>query len=203
MDNRRSQTKDNILGLTVSLIGQQGYEYISARKITQSLGISSSAFYKHFKSKEELLDEVLVCVSQIVYDGFRKKHRSDLLAKSSIEQLYLFGIYLHEQFLTNENLMHFLFFSPSAIKVYGSFDVREENSSNCSLLNEAIRIIREVKCDNGLYADVETLCTKWWAFLQGYTLLVMSHVIKLNSRMIAGAIDDVIFGDRSHRPASE
>lgn len=178
-----------------SLIDQHGAEQITIRQITRSLGIASSAFYKHFSSKEELLDGVLVYTSQKVCDGFREKYQGVLLSKPSVEQLYLFGIYLHEQFLLHENTMHFLFFSASALKAYSEFNIKGQAASNFALLNEALRIIEEVKNDNGLSSDVQTLCTKWWAFLQGYTLLVMTNVIEPNNIIIANAIDDVICGD--------
>lgn len=49
-----SDTEQKIIDNTIKMIDQDGYQSISLRKLARYFGMITSAFYKHFKNKEEL-----------------------------------------------------------------------------------------------------------------------------------------------------
>lgn len=53
-----STTKKNIIETGIELFSQRGYSGVSIRDITKEVGIKESSLYKHFKSKEELIDTI-------------------------------------------------------------------------------------------------------------------------------------------------
>lgn len=52
-------TKDNILNAALDLFSKRGYEGASMSDIADLLGITKAALYKHYKSKQEILDGII------------------------------------------------------------------------------------------------------------------------------------------------
>ena len=52
-------TKDNILNAALKLFSERGYEGASMSDIADLLGITKAALYKHYKSKQEILDSII------------------------------------------------------------------------------------------------------------------------------------------------
>ena len=65
-------TKDKILSASVKLFSEKGYDATSVRDIAQEVGIKSSSLYNHYKSKEDILQEIFVLfkndIEQIKFD---------------------------------------------------------------------------------------------------------------------------------------
>ena len=55
MDERRTDTREQIRRLALELFAQRGYDGTSLREIADRLGITKAAVYYHFKTKEEIL----------------------------------------------------------------------------------------------------------------------------------------------------
>lgn len=51
------KTKKEILETAIALMQEHGYEKVSIRHICDKLGISTGAFYHHFPSKEEMINQ--------------------------------------------------------------------------------------------------------------------------------------------------
>jgi len=51
-------TKEKIIDVSIELFSNNGYNGVSIRDITKLVGIRESSLYKHFKSKEEILDNI-------------------------------------------------------------------------------------------------------------------------------------------------
>ena len=49
-------TKERILNASLEMFSQNGYAGPNIRELTASLGLVRSSMYKHFGSKEEILD---------------------------------------------------------------------------------------------------------------------------------------------------
>jgi len=58
--NSSEQTSENILSISAKLFIEKGFEKTSIQDIINELGMSKGAIYHHFKSKEEILDAVLL-----------------------------------------------------------------------------------------------------------------------------------------------
>ena len=55
MDERRTDTREQIRRLALELFAQRGYDGTSLREIADRLGITKAAVYYHFKTKEDIL----------------------------------------------------------------------------------------------------------------------------------------------------
>lgn len=56
---KSEQTKQRILAKANELFSENGYQATGVDEITQSIGMTSGVFYNHFKSKPELLNEIV------------------------------------------------------------------------------------------------------------------------------------------------
>lgn len=54
-----NDTKKRILESALKLFSEKGYEGTNIRELSASLGLSKAAFYKHYKSKEELWNSII------------------------------------------------------------------------------------------------------------------------------------------------
>lgn len=52
-------TKDNILNAALKLFSERGYDGTSMSDVANLLGITKAALYKHYKSKQEILDSII------------------------------------------------------------------------------------------------------------------------------------------------
>lgn len=50
-------TEEKIINQTIHLIDTSGYQNLSLRKLTKELGLTTGAFYRHFKDKNELFQK--------------------------------------------------------------------------------------------------------------------------------------------------
>ena len=55
-----SDTRENLLRLAARSFGTYGYSATTMRNIADAAGIEAASIYYHFKSKEELVDAVMV-----------------------------------------------------------------------------------------------------------------------------------------------
>ena len=56
-------TKERILDLSLELFSKYGYQGTSVKNIADAVGIKDSSLYKHFKSKKEIFDTIVVEMS--------------------------------------------------------------------------------------------------------------------------------------------
>lgn len=55
MDQRRTDTRQQIQAIALEMFAEHGYDGTSLRQIAERLGVTKAAVYYHFKSKEEIL----------------------------------------------------------------------------------------------------------------------------------------------------
>ena len=65
-------TKERILGTALELFAQKGYLGTSMNDIAQELGITKAALYKHYASKQEILDRIVKRMSEMDYEGAKE-----------------------------------------------------------------------------------------------------------------------------------
>ena len=61
-------TKERILETALELFAQSGYLGTSMSDIAKQLGITKGALYKHYKSKQEILDCIVERMNQMDYE---------------------------------------------------------------------------------------------------------------------------------------
>lgn len=78
------QTKDRIRATAFSLFLQKGYDNTPIQAIIDAVGIAKGTFYHHFKSKEEMLVDLVEGMSRRVVDALAPIAASDLGAREKI-----------------------------------------------------------------------------------------------------------------------
>jgi AcrR family transcriptional regulator len=72
-DDRRTDTREQIRDVALELFAEQGYEKTSLREIAERLGVTKAAVYYHYRTKEEILDnlfaDLLGSIEEIVEWG--------------------------------------------------------------------------------------------------------------------------------------
>ena len=59
MKQKGRNTKQKILEESMKLFSVSGFDTVSIRAIAEAVGVGNSALYKHFKSKKEILNEIV------------------------------------------------------------------------------------------------------------------------------------------------
>lgn len=65
MESKEKNTKERILEEALKLFSQSGYIGTSMSDIAKELGVTKAALYKHYKSKQEILDSIVEKMNQM------------------------------------------------------------------------------------------------------------------------------------------
>lgn len=66
-------TKDRILDSALTLFSQKGYTGTNMRELASAMGLTKAALYKHFRSKEEILDTLMDSIEAYYRENFGSK----------------------------------------------------------------------------------------------------------------------------------
>lgn len=70
--SREKNTKERILEEALKLFAQSGYMGTSMNDIAINLGVTKAALYKHYKSKQEILDSIVEKMNQMDKERVKK-----------------------------------------------------------------------------------------------------------------------------------
>lgn len=62
--NKKMTTKEKILKSALKLFAKKGVDKTSTREITEDVGIAESTLFKHFKTKQELIDTLYIAIKE-------------------------------------------------------------------------------------------------------------------------------------------
>ena len=65
MESKEKNTKEKILEEALKLFAQSGYMGTSMNEIASRLGVTKAALYKHYSSKQEILDSIVEKMNQM------------------------------------------------------------------------------------------------------------------------------------------
>ncbi|RNI22918.1 TetR/AcrR family transcriptional regulator [Flexivirga caeni] len=71
---RPKPRRQQIIDVAADLFAERGYHGVSIADLGTALGLSGPALYKHFASKDALLAEMLVGISQRLYDEGERRY---------------------------------------------------------------------------------------------------------------------------------
>lgn len=94
----RVDTRERILSEAARLFAVRGFRGTSIDDLGQACGMSGPAVYKHFGSKDEVLAELLIRISEHLRDGGRAVVSSSESGRIALERLIDF----HLDFTTHE-----------------------------------------------------------------------------------------------------
>lgn len=72
METREKNTKERILEEALKLFSQSGYMGTSMNDIAAELGVTKAALYKHYKSKQEILESIVERMNQMDAERAKK-----------------------------------------------------------------------------------------------------------------------------------
>ncbi len=107
---RAKNTKELILDVSLTLFSERGYDGVGIREIAKVVGIGDSALYKHFKSKEDIFNAIIVSVkssfeeitASLQIDGADAQKDKDFYLDIGNEKIVelctnMFLYYLHDE----------------------------------------------------------------------------------------------------------
>jgi AcrR family transcriptional regulator len=103
-----SDQKDRILACACDLYLENGLEGFSMRKLARCLGVTAPALYRHFESKEHVLQEVV----REAYARFTRHLYASLQGRTPLERFQLAGDGYVEFALESPRLFEVLFAAP-------------------------------------------------------------------------------------------
>lgn len=93
-DKAATTTKGKIFVTAIDLFSTSGFNGVSIRDITRDVGIKESSFYKHYKSKDELLDTIF----EYFNSEFAKAGNPDTVKNDEIIKFIDPAIFLKQSF---------------------------------------------------------------------------------------------------------
>lgn len=105
-ESRITKSKDNkkrIIDAALSLINEKGYDNVSVNEITNRAGVSKGAFYIHFKSKEDLIEQQIT----LFYDEYKldkshsKYERLSFFILASIKRIKEVGLKMCQEWFSS------------------------------------------------------------------------------------------------------
>lgn len=164
-------TENKLIQRTIKLISQQGYQNLSLRHLTNAIGLTTGAFYKHFATKDELLKKT---ARQLSTDFISKVPLRK--SQNPKKQLLIIAKYLCCAVVKQPNLIDFLFFSPVVSEAYRS------KNSNYSFLNKVRELVEEINSNKNI--SNQKLFLQVWSFIQGYAYLIKNHVTHYDAQLV-------------------
>jgi len=78
--------RERILAAAADLFAQKGFYAVSVREITRAVGINESSLYNHFRSKDQLLEEILN-----LFESQEEEFFKNLFSAKEIEKIVIRG----------------------------------------------------------------------------------------------------------------
>lgn len=83
-------TKQKIIYASIDLFAQKGFKEVSVRELAAAVGIKASSLYKHFESKEDILDHIFIMfkerMAQTVLEKEKLKGDMDMISPENFFQ---------------------------------------------------------------------------------------------------------------------
>jgi TetR/AcrR family transcriptional regulator, fatty acid metabolism regulator protein len=160
--------KDQLIRGVLSVIARDGMKHLSVARVSREVGLVPSALYRHFHSKDEMLNAVLEYIQERIQNNFREvcEQTEDPLER------------LHKFLMRQLKLVHESPAIPVVIFSQGLFsDLNERRQRLHAALNEfrgrLISIVRMGQKEGQIRRDVspETVVLFWIGILQPAALL--------------------------------
>ncbi|CAM3111344.1 TetR/AcrR family transcriptional regulator [Leuconostoc rapi] len=165
-------TKSLILNTTIEWISEKDYREISLRTLTNSIGITTGAFYKHFNNKEDLYYQVSILLSQELTERLNLDITADPTSEllKVAEQICLL-------FQNEPYLMAFIMLNQSN-------NLDRQNFVFLDAINKLIQRVNPTKNEQSNKA----LFIQLWSFIQGYGALIKNGVTNYDRGLVKNTL---------------
>lgn len=99
-----SDTKERILQKSLEMFAENGYKGTNLRELALSLGLSKSALYRHFESKEDIWNALMARVEEYYVSRFGSKNTIQVYPQSA-EEFYNFVIKMISFTINDKNII--------------------------------------------------------------------------------------------------
>lgn len=168
--------KHDLIENAIQIINEYGFEQLSLRSLSKQCGVSHNAIYRHFESKEKMIDCCRVYVIDSLTDYLSNAIKG--ADYSNPETLNTLSYSYIEFFRQRPTYFSFIYDSKTSCKIVFSLDIVEENYPPFEIFRAVCTaLIKEYQLtkDEGLKRLV-----KYWAIMQGMVSFMISPNIELD-----------------------
>mgnify|MGYP001544891013 CR=1 FL=1 len=178
-----SESRERILALACDLYLSDGLDGFSMRKLAKAVGVTAPALYRHFDSKERLLQDVMVQA----YEQFAQYLYRALAGTTSRDRFRMASSAYLDFALDHPKLYDMLFATPATSGLRAASD--ELEALGCAIGQFWHDRVRECMDDGILLeGDHEGISTTLWAHAHGLITLHRKGVL-----MREGTLDEMEF----------
>ncbi len=84
--------KQELLDSALDLFAEKGYDHTSINDIIDKVGVTKGAFYYYFKSKEQVLDEIVEKFNEYDAQIFREVMAEEISAAEKLRRMHIRGL---------------------------------------------------------------------------------------------------------------
>lgn len=165
--------KNELIKKGIEIVNKEGINSFSLRKVATACKVSHAAPYSHFKSKEELLNEMQIYIT---------KEFSELLENSikentnNMELLKELGKTYVNFFIDNPSYYKFLYYQ-SDIKIDLNLSIADEKNYKPYIIYKNIVLLLLKNHNYSKEKQIDILITLW-SFIHGLTALATTENIE-------------------------
>ncbi len=102
-EEKSKENKKRIIECALKLISEKGFDNVSVSEITNSANVSKGAFYIHFKSKEDLIEQQInIFYNDFILDESKsKKQRLEYFIIESIKHIKDAGLKMCQEWFSH------------------------------------------------------------------------------------------------------
>ncbi|GAB6065241.1 TetR/AcrR family transcriptional regulator [Aquifex pyrophilus] len=131
MGEKRSDTKEKILESALKLFSKKGFRETTIKDIAKDVGITEGAIYRHFTSKDEIIQELLTSITkemrEIISEALSSSDKEEEILENIINSLIDYAFSKPESFRFL-NLYHLLKDSPKVTNLPGELILKFLNN---------------------------------------------------------------------------
>lgn len=168
-------TREKIIYQSLKLFSVEGFDAVSTRMIARELGVSDTAIYKHFKSKQEIFDTIIqICKEKFVV----QQMKVDICHMSwvDVEQMCMdmFNFQTQDEWIVmfRRLLVIEQFKNPDIAKLYRTFFIDTVLDGMSTIFVDLMETGNMRKCNPRVLA------------MELYAPFFMFHTIQLDSQKI-------------------
>ena len=147
--------KEEIILTTLELAAENGLGSVSMAQIAEKLGIKKPSLYNHFKSKDEMINEMYRFLREETWEKTKDIELDDssFLDDNSLEDILLEKVSQYNRFVADKRMMHFfkvLYSERATNPLAAQMMVEETNRMILAIKNlfHALAVHGKLKCEN-------------------------------------------------------
>ena len=159
---KKSQKKEDIINTAEKLFYQYGFHAIGVKKILEQAGVATMTMYYHFKSKEDVIKEILIQREKQYFQLLEAK----INRKNGINQYVESLIKAHLEWIETDGFNGCLF-----LRAKQEYEGVNEEIASLSREHKK-RLLNKIENDLKLFYGFESLSVQISIILEGLTSMV-------------------------------